>query len=268
VRNEADWIWIEGATPPIIDGDTFARAQSRFDDPERRQRGRPKYTYPLSGRVRCALCGAAMVGQNLNGGRYRYYRCRRSFAGRAFDRCESRYVRADELESLVLDQLAALLAKPSILLAEASRVRDQRLAAVDVEAVERRLKALDGQKTRLVDMFQAGEIGKQDFQQRAGDIRRKRDLAERTLAPLQSVADLPSEAQLIAACEGMSNWLRQQDGLAKLLAAIRARIAVAADRIEIHATLPGANDGTCTGGPIGLLDVVATATIAIASGRR
>lgn len=268
VRNEADWIWVEGATPPIIDAETFARAKSRFEDPERRRRGARKYVYLLSGRVRCGTCGAAMVGQNLNGGRYRYYRCRRSFAGPAFDRCESLYVRADELESVVIDQLAGLLAKPNILLIEASRIRDERLASVDAEAVKRRLKTLDEQKARLVDIFQAGEIGRLDFQQRADDIRRKRDLTERTLAPLQSIAELPSEKQLIAACAGMRNWLCQPDGLAKLLVAMHVRVVVGGHSIELGATVPQAVGGICRGGAGGLLDVVATAAIAIASGRR
>lgn len=265
VRNEADWIWVEGATPPIIDAETFARAKSRFEDPERRRRGARKYVYLLSGRVRCGVCGAAMVGQNLNGGRYRYYRCRRSFAGPAFDRCESLYVRADELESVVIDQLAGLLANPNILLIEASRIRDERLASVDVEAIKRRLKTLDEQKARLVDIFQAGEIGRQDFQQRADDIRRKRDLTERTLAPLQSIAELPSEKQLIAACAGMRNWLCQPDGLAKLLVAMHVRVAVANGRVEIQGGLPGVDESLARDGSTRRINVVATATLVVTS---
>lgn len=266
-RDERDWVWIEGATPPILDRGLFAQVQALLDDPERRRRAARKYVYLLSGRVRCGACGAAMVGQNLNGGRYRYYRCRRSFAGPAFDRCESLYVRADELESVVIDQLAGLLAKPNILLIEASRIRDERRASVDVEAVTRRLKTLDEQKARLVDIFQAGEIGRQDFQQRADDIRRKRDLAERTLAPLQSVAELPSEKQLIAACAGMRNWLCQPDGLAKLLVAMQVRVEVANGSVEIQGGLPGVDESLARDGSTPI-NVVAKATLVVTSACR
>jgi hypothetical protein len=37
-RDESEWIEIEGATPPIISGELFARAQVRLDDPERTRR--------------------------------------------------------------------------------------------------------------------------------------------------------------------------------------------------------------------------------------
>jgi len=268
VRSEADWIWVEGATPPIIDADTFSAVQSQLDDPERRRRGAPKYIYLLSGRVRCGACGAAMVGQTLNGGRYRYYRCRRSYAGTDFDRCESRYVRANELERVVREQLAGMLATPNVILAEASRIRDETLATVDVEGVKRRLRSLDGQKARLVDLYQAGEVDRQDFQQRADDIRRKRDLAERALAPLLSVADLPSEAQLIAACEEMRTWLCEPDRLAKLLVAMHVGVVVANECVELHGTIPGSSDGQCQTRAGGLVEVIATATLVITAGHR
>ena len=50
--------------------ESYARAQARFEDPERRNARAPSRTYPLRGRLRCKQCGAGMVGQSVQRGRY------------------------------------------------------------------------------------------------------------------------------------------------------------------------------------------------------
>ena len=141
-RGQQDWIEVDGATPAIIDSDTFAFVQSLLDDPERRRRGRPKYEYLLSSRIRCGLCGAAMTGQTLNGGRYRYYRCRRTYAGPKGDRCTGTYIRADALEAKVLFALVDVLARPEVIQAEARRRREELSATIDVPSLQRELQEL------------------------------------------------------------------------------------------------------------------------------
>ena len=89
-RDPSEWIEILGATPMIIEPAIFEAVQRILDDPERRRRGRRLHNYFLSGRIKCLKCGKAMVGQTLQG-RYRYYRCRRAFAGPKHDRCPTAY---------------------------------------------------------------------------------------------------------------------------------------------------------------------------------
>ena len=86
---QKDWIDVPGATPAIISQATFDRAQSILNDPSRRLLGQPTQRCRLRGHLRCLTCGTPMVGQVLGGGRYRYYRCRRSYAGRFEDKCPS-----------------------------------------------------------------------------------------------------------------------------------------------------------------------------------
>src|SRR4051812_31090814 len=63
-RPAEDLIEIPGASPRIIDDALWDRVQQIMNDPERVAR-RPKvrHEYPLRGRVKCSLCGSAMVGQ-------------------------------------------------------------------------------------------------------------------------------------------------------------------------------------------------------------
>ena len=100
-------------------------------------------------------CGSAMVGQTMRG-RYRYYRCRRAFAGPKHDRCDSRYVRADSLETRLLQEVAALLSQPTLILGELKRVGEGSGEKGPTEDVRTRLEGLEQQRTRLLPALSVG----------------------------------------------------------------------------------------------------------------
>ncbi|MDP6495827.1 MAG: recombinase family protein, partial [Dehalococcoidia bacterium] len=120
-RDSSEWIEVEGASPQIVHPEVFESVQTILNDPERRRQGRKVYEYGLSGRVKCIKCGKSMVGQTLQK-RFRYYRCRRAFAGPRHDRCPTVYLRADSLELAVKIEAAKVLANPELILVEADRV--------------------------------------------------------------------------------------------------------------------------------------------------
>ena len=157
-RDPSEWIEVPGASPAIVDGETFAAAQRRLDDPRRRERSRPSRRYPLRGRLRCAQCGGPMVGQALGRGRYLYYRCRRSYAGPRDDRCASRYVPTRRLEEAVRAALADLLADPARILAEARRLLDPVPDHEREAEIERALAEVEAQQRRLVKLYTAGTV--------------------------------------------------------------------------------------------------------------
>jgi hypothetical protein len=99
-----DWLAIEGASPRIVDEGTWQRTQAILADPERVAR-RPvaRHAYALRGRLKCDLCGSAMVGQTMKSRSraYHYYVCRVAFDRRQGRTCAARNVRADLLETTV-----------------------------------------------------------------------------------------------------------------------------------------------------------------------
>jgi len=110
-----DIIRVENNHPPIIDPETWKKVQ------ERRVRkgdisGRAQNSfYLLSGLLRCGVCkSATMIGRyarkkKAKGGfwEYRYYVCN-NYSTRGLGTCNQLYIKADELEALVLNDIQEL----------------------------------------------------------------------------------------------------------------------------------------------------------------
>ena len=115
--------WIAIPVPPIIDRDTFERAQrvSR-ENPKWNPRGAEPGAWLLRGLIKCGHCG---VGTNChkmrgrNGTLHRYYYCRNHDPLRAGgeDRCPERNIRADALDEYVFGQVRQALLDPRQLIA-------------------------------------------------------------------------------------------------------------------------------------------------------
>ena len=102
-----DWIVVEHTHEPVIDKETFDKAQSLFN---RHIRSSPvtKQTDLFAGLVRCADCGAVMSKKTnkLPYGTYRYYKCSTK---RRQGRCTNHTIRIDKLEQVVLTYLQKMI---------------------------------------------------------------------------------------------------------------------------------------------------------------
>ncbi|MCL6637882.1 MAG: recombinase family protein [Alicyclobacillus sp.] len=105
-----EWVVLHNAHPPLVDPETFARAQTLLAvrAPARTRRARQ----PLTGVLRCGRCGTGMIGQVQRRGEkeYRYYTCARAFRfGRAH--CDQPNLQAERLERAVWQHITAVLAR-------------------------------------------------------------------------------------------------------------------------------------------------------------
>ena len=238
-RDPSEWIEIHGATPMIIEPAIFEAAQRILDDPERRRRGRRLHIYFLSGRIKCFKCGKAMVGQTLQG-RYRYYRCRRAFAGPKHDRCPTVYVRADGLEQSVREEAARVLANPGLVLAEVERIQNQGVNHVDMAALDSQLASLENRRGRLLKLYEMGEIDDEYFLRESNALRvGKSKLAEQMhcASPIDS---LPKITDLRQACQRIEEWVLQADGddFSLLLDALQIEVHAERGRGAINGLIP------------------------------
>ena len=181
-RPESEHIEIEGASPPIVSNKLFERAQARLDDPERHAQHKPSRTYPLRGRLRCH-CGSAMTGHAVNRGLYSYYRCNRLYLSAEDERCASRMVRTEVLESAVRQTLSELLADPAMVLEMAEALRFDSGNGARLAEVERNLRKLGEDESRLADLYIDGKMKKPLLDEKGAALATRRAPLPRAGAP-------------------------------------------------------------------------------------
>jgi len=167
----------------------------------------------LSELVFCGHCGARMHTQMCGQGasRQRYYRCsrRRKFGSSA---CDAPFVPAAQIEPIILDVLRSL----SII----STLRDAVLAEVQRRIARPALatpsiRALTGQLERLKDMYQMGDLARDEYIRRRGVI--EQQIAQTAPTPAvvldteRAIAFLSDMGVLVdSATEGQHRALVQQ----------------------------------------------------------
>jgi site-specific DNA recombinase len=159
------------------------------------RRNNTMHPYLLRGLVSCARCRLACSARAVHPG-YHYYLCRgRTDALRKAqgERCYARYTPASKLDELVWQDLCALLRDPMLIRHELERaqagawlpqaLQDRRRTVVAA------LAQLERQQARLLDVYLAEVIGRDEFE-------RKRVELDRTQRGLrQQLRELEAQAQ-------------------------------------------------------------------------
>jgi len=242
---QKEWVDVPGATPALISAETFERAQTILNDPARRLRGKPTANYRLRGHVRCLVCDTPMVGQALAGGRYRYYRCRRSYAGDFEVKCDSRYIRVELLERLVLKEVAKVLSRPDRILAEVKRLANQGTDAPAIEVATNELQQVEEQQRRLTRLYVSGAMPEDvlaeessRLSKRRGQLESKRLSLETQPVPSVDLDDLSERLPEVAA--GLRRWVLEagDEDVALILKALDLHIKASSKEVQIEGAVP------------------------------
>ena len=150
----------EGKHPPLISRELYQRAQS-----VRKNTGRGRYAkhelYPLRGLIVCHECGCLITADGQKG--HHYYRC-----GKRRGPCTLKTMREEALVQL-LRTAAQIVSIPDdkadLMLAEMERriLLDRAAQADSVERQKAELAAISARQDRLVDVFLAGDIEREEF---------------------------------------------------------------------------------------------------------
>jgi site-specific DNA recombinase len=242
---ESEWIDVPGATPALISAETFERVQAILNDPIRRLRGKPTANYRLRGHVRCLVCDTPMVGQAHAGGRYRYYRCRRSYAGYFEGKCDSRYVRVELLERLVLKEVAKVLSRPDRILSEARRLANQGIDAADMKVATSELQQVEEQQRRLTRLYVSGTMPEDVLAEessllskRRSHLEAKRMSLETQPAPSVDLDKLSERLPEVAA--RLRRWVLEagDKDVALILKALDLHIRASSEEVQVEGAIP------------------------------
>jgi len=139
----------QGDWPPIVSPAETTRLRALLRDPQRRT-NRTARTYPLSGLVRCGLCGTKM-GARPRADRSRRYACNRQ-PGNAS--CGRMSTMAEPVESFVIDAVLYRLDTPNL---------ERHLVALstdaEAETLQRAIEEDRAQLEALAALYGAKEIG-------------------------------------------------------------------------------------------------------------
>jgi site-specific DNA recombinase len=240
--------WIAVAVPAIIDPETWERAQSQLrQNLERAQRNTTPRRYLLRSLLVCGRCGRRMVGSwSKQGGRYL---CAIRYPRYAPGACTGRSLSAAAIEQTVWEHVQALLADPEVLRQQYEQGHGD--PAVDVRAeherarLERKLTALEREKTRLVDAYQAEVIELAELAERRQRLTEQGQLLGARVQEIeQQRLDRAAELRLLEGVDAFCASIRDAmvapsfEVKQKVLQLVVQRIVVEDHRIIIEHVVP------------------------------
>ena len=255
--------WMFIAVPALVTDEQFALAEERLSSNAHFAKRNTREPGPLQGLVVCRECGYGCYRTSTRTTKRKivYYRCTgqdnwRHVGGRV---CQSRPIRADELEPLVWGEVRELLEHPELVRAEIDRrlqaLRTEHPAARRREALERDITRASGAIERLIEAYQEQLISLDELRARMPALRKRETTLRAQLDTLDAeLHDAESYLKLADTLEGFLT--RLNDGLDQLNPAEQQRIL----RLVVREVLVGGDDDkitirhsipTPTGGPNG-----------------
>jgi site-specific DNA recombinase len=240
--------WIAVPVPPILDPETWERAQGQLRQNQiRAQRHTTPHRYLLRSLLVCGRCGRRMVGSwSAPGGRYI---CALRYPRHVPGACAGRSLSAPTIEQRVWAHVQTLLADPDVLRHQYEQGRGD--PAVDVRAeherarLERKLAALEREKTRLLDAYQAEVIELPELAERRQRLTEQGQLLRARVQEIeQQRQDRAAELRLLEGVEAFCAGIRDAmvapafEVKQKVLQLVVQRIVVEDHRITIEHVVP------------------------------
>ncbi len=247
--------WIEIAVPPIVDEKTRLAVLASLKNGKRWARRNAQYNYLLRTMVICGACNCRMSAiHKMSGNRryeYFYYACDHRdpiITGRE-DRCTSRRVPAETLDSLVWEAVACWIQSPELLLREVDSWRASRTSvqssARDRARAESVHRQLDVQIDRLIDAYQRGAISVDELKARRERLEAAREVAREHARDL-AAEDMNRDRidRLGDDLQGFASTLRSGlgeldfAGRQRLVRLLIERVVVTGDQVAIEHAIP------------------------------
>ena len=162
--------WIPAQHEPIIDLDTFEKAQQRIkiskENKNPNSRGAHYYNSYLGNFIYCKRCGAKFITTTAGyidpetGKRRKYYTCaskskRSPYAKRA-DSCDNKNWYTKKLEKLIFDEIDKLRLNPKLMDSKTDSLPAENYNKISL--IKKELKSLSDQSSRLMDLYALGTI--------------------------------------------------------------------------------------------------------------
>jgi site-specific DNA recombinase len=249
--------WIPITVPTIVSQDRFEAAHTRLEwNKQMARRNNTTHPYLLRGLVSCGQCRLACTGRSIPG-RQAYYMCRgRRETNRTAlsERCRVPYTLAEALDAFVWHDLCRVLTEPALIVHELQRAQRGEWLPQALQARRRTLgktlAQLERQQARLLDVYLAEVIGREEFERKRQEIERTHWSLRHQLHQLEAQAQ--QQVEVAAVAQGLEAFCqRVQPTLAQctfaqkrqLVELLIDRVIVAHDQVEIRYVVPTGPQG-------------------------
>ena len=179
--------WIEIAVPPLVAEAVWQRAQERLAMNQKfASRNNNRHFYLLRSLLVCGVCGRTLVGRTSGKGQQVYYSCTNQGKQRDPDVApHTCSIAGPVIEPLVWEAVSELLRHPA-LLADAWEAQGTAEEADPDEAdrLQKRLRALERQRSRLLDAFQDELLDKDELARRKTRLDAEQEALEQRIEQL------------------------------------------------------------------------------------
>jgi site-specific DNA recombinase len=179
--------WIQLKVPPILTQDLWQQAQERLAMKKQFAVRNNKHNfYLLRSLLVCKECGWTLVGRTSQGKQTYYCRNQGKLLSPDVPK-HSCHIAAEVIEPLIWDKLTRLLHNPHLMEdAWQSQNQFQPVCPDEVTDIQNRLKTLDRQWRRLLDLFQEEKIEKAELSERKERLEREKETLQERLRQSQS----------------------------------------------------------------------------------
>ncbi|WP_177241056.1 recombinase family protein [Nonomuraea wenchangensis] len=176
-----NWDWHQGAHEALIEPDLWEAFVEKRVAGLGRKWASPKAKYSVSGLLRCSKCMRSMTATKTDRGKVRF-RC----SGISTKRCSGLTILLNVANASILDWLVKRASgghnTEEAARAEAARKKQD----VDIAALKKKIDDLDKRLSRLLDVYESGDISKDEYAKRKAAREAERSTAQQELTKLKS----------------------------------------------------------------------------------
>lgn len=189
-RSREEWVDVQGKHQPIIDNETFLKANQRLSEHHHSPHqfnidGKPRMTSALAGLVKCSVCGMTMVYRSYTTPPA-HFRC--STVG-----CSTRSSRYDSVEARIVEGLEVWLNDYKIKWGKRKQITPQselKLKERAIASLQNELKELENQRGKLFDFLERGIYTEEVFMERSQEVSRRITITSEEISEIQKDLDL------------------------------------------------------------------------------
>lgn len=235
--------WYNGLHDGIISEEVFNKAQEIVKERDKendKYRPGKRYHAPLGGLIWCAHCNTKYHlksnSRNTDGSYRRYYICySRSKCDKGLIKdpdCKNKTYRDFVLENIIYGEIQKLNTDPEYF----SQIRSSVDYAARKQMIQKRMDQIDGQISKLMDLYVIGTIDIDDIKAKTGPLRTEKEALETELENIQKEITYISQEEVTDLVDLFNKVLAEGNTykIHDVVAELIDHIVIDGEEIQIH----------------------------------